>query len=380
MAEIKKGYTTGTCAQAATKGACLMLRGQEKVEAVRIKTPSGVNLNLGLIGQEINKNYARCAVIKDSGDDPDVTNGAKIYAEARWSDGQGITIKGGRGVGIATKPGLAIPVGEWAINPVPRRMILQEALKIFPARKDGLELIISVANGKELAKKTFNPQLGIAGGISIIGTTGIVEPKSLDAYKASLALQLNVLKAQGHNKAIFILGYVGEKFYASLRAKRSNLFNGIASPPAIGAAPRNDRLFNTPVIKIGDHIGFMLKECAKKKISEAVLIGHIGKLVKVANGQFDTNIKFGDNRIKTLLRYARKAGAEKEIIEKISKQISADAAAGILKENHLGKVFSVIAKGAVKKLNVLTKHNLKISCIILSLKGKALGCHPQNCI
>jgi cobalt-precorrin-5B (C1)-methyltransferase len=322
-------------------------------------TPSGKKMRLKLIDQKAGKKFARCGVVKDAGDDPDVTHGVKIYAEVKFSKGAGVSIRGGKGVGIVTKPGLAIPVGECAINPVPRQMIIREVSPYMTGEK-GLEVVISVPEGEELARRTFNPRLGIIGGISIIGTTGIVEPKSEDAYKASLSIQLDVLKAAGHRKVILVLGYVGERFCKDVLGVRDEL-----------------------IIKIGDHVGFMLEECVKKGFKNILLIGYIGKLVKVANGQFNTHIKYGDNRIETIARYASHCGAKKEVIAELSKQTTAEAAIYILRNNNLTRTFDRIAKDVTARIDeffsrqihpaLACKGRVHVKCLLLSLKGERLA-------
>lgn len=346
---MKKGFTTGTCAQAAAKAAAAMLTTGKLLKKVRIETPSGTSLNLNLIGQKIKKYSASCAVVKDSGDDPDITNGVKIYAEVRLSARRGVTIVGGCGVGRVTKPGLAVGVGEYAINPVPLQMINKEVSAFLPQGK-GLEVIISVPEGKELARQTFNPRLGVIGGISIIGTSGIVVPKSLDAYKASLSLQLDVLKATKHKKAVLVLGYVGERFAKEVL-----------------------KIDDDSIIKIGDHVGFMLKECFKKKIKEVLLIGHIGKLVKISKGQFNTHSKFGDNRIDTIAAYAKACGAKKEVVEELLKQATAEAAIDILRKNGLMKIFEMIAQKIAISIKEFLGERAGVKCILLSLKGEILN-------
>lgn len=346
---MKNGYTTGTCAQAAAKGACIMLANQKIVGAVEVETPSGVRADLNLTDQEVGNDFAKCAVIKDAGDDPDVTDGAKIYAEVRVCERSGVTVMGGKGIGRITKPGLALQVGEWAINPVPRKMIVREAAKFLPKDK-GLEVTISVPGGEVLAKQTYNPKLGIIGGISIIGTTGIVKPKSLDAYKASLALELDVLIAQGHKSIVLVLGYVGEKYCREkLKLNADSMF------------------------KIGDHAGFMLKECAKKGVEEILLVGHIGKMIKIANGQFDTHCRFGDGRVDGVARYAEACGADKQVISDILKETTAEATIEILKKYALVRVFDKIKKDVSMKAGVLVNNKVKIDCVLLSLGGEALG-------
>lgn len=352
--KLKAGFTTGTCAQAAAKAAGLMLINKKMIDSVDVETPNGVRLNLNIVGQKIGRNFAECAVVKDAGDDPDATNGVRIYAKVKHSGKKGISIIGGRGVGIVTKPGLAVAVGKYAINPVPRQMIIKE-IAAYLSKDKGMEVIISVPDGEKIAMRTFNPRLGIVGGISIIGTTGIVEPRSTDAYKKSLSLQINVLKAAGFKNITLVLGYVGENFCKKQKWLKSE-----------------------SIIKIGDHVGFILSECAKKKIRKALLIGHIGKLVKVANGQLDTNIRCGDNRIKTIARYAKLCGAKKEIIEAISAQGTAEATIDILKKHNLTRVFDMIAKKTVDAINEFVRNQLSVSCILLSLRGEELSVYPKK--
>lgn len=346
---LKKGFTTGTCAQAAAKAACIMLINRRMLNEIGVKTPGGKKLNLRLIGQKIRKNSAQCAVIKDSGDEPDVTNGARIYAKVKFSSVKGISIKGGKGVGKITKPGLSLKVGEWAINPVPRRMILEE-LSPFLLKDKGFEVSISVPEGKELAKQTYNPKLGIMGGISIIGTTGIVEPKSVDAYKASLALELDVLKAAGIDKVFLVLGYVSERF-----------------------CKEKLKVQDSAMIKIGDHIGFMLENSLKKKLRGVVLVGHLGKLIKVTNGQFNTHFSFGDKRLESLAHYAESCGGDTHTIHRILSQKTAEAAIGILRDAGLSQVFARIAKDVVKNCRELVSNGLEVNCILLSLTGEVLA-------
>lgn len=353
LSNARKGFTTGSCAQAAAKAAGIMLWTKRPLKKVKIQTPSGVWLNLKLIDQKIGKDFASCAVVKDSGDDPDITDRAKIYARVRLSRLSGITIKGGKGVGRVTKPGLSVKIGEYAINPIPRQMILKELSSYLPKAR-GLEVVISVPEGKRLAKKTFNPRLGIIGGISIIGTTGIVEPKSLDSYKQSLSLQLDVLKASGISRVYLVLGYVGERFCKDTL-----------------------KIGSQKIIKIGDQAGYMLKECLKKEIKDVILLGHISKMVKIANGQFNTHYSLGDNRLETIIRYAQRANASKQAIKEIGRQSTAEAAVEIIRENGLSKIFNQIARDVVLKLKKLTAHKLRLGCVILSLDARMLAAYPR---
>ena len=326
-----------------------MLLSGKTLDWVEVETPSSVKLRLSVVNPEIGDRYARCGVVKDSGDDPDITDGTKIYAEVKFSGGRGVAIRGGKGVGIVTKPGLAVPVGEYAINPTPREMILREIFRLLPEDR-GMEVIITVPDGERLAEKTFNSRLGIRGGISILGTTGIVEPRSIDAYKTSLSLQLDVHKASGSGKATLVLGYVGERFCKKVLHLPDDSF-----------------------IKIGDHVGFMLEQCEKKGMKEVLLIGHIGKLVKVAGGQFNTHFRFGDRRIETIARHAERCGAGPEIIDVLRQETTAEASIRLLRENGLTKVFDDIVREVVSQAKGLVGGKLRIHCILLSLEGEVLG-------
>ncbi len=347
--KLKMGYTTGTCAQAATKGSALMLAKGKIISTVEVLTPSKNKFNIKLIDQKIGKSFAKCGVIKDSGDDPDVTNGIKVYSKVKKTDVYGIKITGGTGVGKVTKQGLAVPFGEYAINPIPKIMIKKEIEQALNDCK-GIEVTISVPQGKKIAKHTFNSNLGILGGISIIGTSGIVLPRSVEAYKASLTLQLDVIKASGEKKVVLILGYVGEKYCNEVLKIKSDSF-----------------------IKIGDHVGFMIKECSNKNMKNIHLIGHLGKLIKVANGQFNTNIKHGDNRIESIAEYAKKEGAKDKIINEILDQKTAEAAIEIIKNNNLMNVFKNITMDVSKKLKDYVNNKINLICTILSLNGEELA-------
>ena len=215
-------------------------------------------------------------------------------------------------------------------------------------------MTITVPEGEALAEKTFNPRLGIKGGISIIGTTGIVEPKSINAYRTSLSLQIDVLRAQGSEKVTLVLGYVGERFSKNVL-----------------------HLPEDSVIKIGDHVGYMLDQCGEKGFKEVLLVGHIGKLVKVAGGQFNTHFRFGDRRIETIVDHARRCGADQKIIEAILRQTTAEATIDLLREHRMMNVFDDIAKEVALRVRDRVREKFRIHCILLSLKGEVLGSHDE---
>lgn len=251
--ELRYGYTTGSCATAATKAALLMFLNQKKQESVLIKTPKGWDLDLLIHDQTYDSQGASCSVIKDSGDDPDVTNGVKIFSRVYPASESGVHFHAGQGVGTVTSPGLSIPVGQAAINPVPRQMIEEVIAEVLAQADDnvgkGWNVEISIPQGIELAKRTFNPKLGIVGGLSVIGTSGIVEPMSEDALKASLKLELSVLKAKGLEQIIFVPGNYGKDFADELKLPESAL------------------------VKTSNYLGFMLDEAERMEIKKILLIG-----------------------------------------------------------------------------------------------------------
>ena len=317
------------------------------INEVEVKLPIGSEITLKITDFELNNGFSKCCVIKDAGDDPDITDKAKICAEVKKIE-KGIIIKGGWGVGKVTKPGLQIAVGEPAINPIPRKMILEEVSKVLPPNQ-GAEVTIFVPGGEELAKKTFNPKLGIVGGISILGTTGIVEPMSEEAFKESLVPQIDIALANGYDEIILTPGNIGEKIAIS---------KGVPSEA---------------IIQMGNFVGFMLEACVRKGIRKALLVGHISKLTKIAAGIFNTHAKVADARFETLAAYASLLGAEKKIIKSILESNTTEHALEILQENNLTKVFDLIAERAsVRSMEYIDK-KMEIGAILFSYQREIIG-------
>lgn len=290
------GFTTGSCAAAAAAAASHMLMTGEIVTEAAVRTPAGLLYRAMILqpqidteGKESGKRVScRCAVIKDGGDDPDITTGTLIEAEVSRSDIQGIVIQGGTGIGRVTKPGLDQPVGEAAINSVPRQMIARSAGEILEKWRSqaadtanpapaGLRVVISAPQGEALAAKTFNPRLGIVGGISILGTTGIVEPMSSRAVVETIRVQMRVLKAEGRRSVILAPGNYGLRF----------LHERYGLEPDRPVQISN---FVAEAVEIASALGF----------EKILLAGHIGKLVKVAGGVRNTHSQYGDRRIEIL--------------------------------------------------------------------------------
>jgi cobalt-precorrin-5B (C1)-methyltransferase len=282
--KLRYGYTTGACAAAASKAAVLMLCSGRKMDSVSIDTPKGWRLDVPLIDVVLWENALYCAVIKDSGDDPDVTHGIKIAAKAEWTDQDEIMITGGKGVGTVTKKGLLVEPGQPAINPGPRAMIIQEVSQVKPPGK-GVLIEISVPGGEKIAQKTFNPKLGIKGGISILGTTGIVEPKSEEAYKQSIRLELSVLKnSASHLKktddchqVILTPGNYGQKFLLEH-------YSGMEKY----------------IVHMGNYVGPVLEYTVELGFNNVLIAGHFSKLIKIAGGNFNTHSRVSDSRLEIM--------------------------------------------------------------------------------
>src|ERR687898_1271869 len=271
---LRSGYTTGTCAAAATKASLLAMLCGKKVSSVDVSLPKGRDAKLFIAWTRINPDSSvTSCVVKDAGDDPDVTHGAEICSTVSLLSSEGqIIIDGGIGVGRVTKPGLGLDLGSAAINPVPLSMIMQaireEGGDMLKER--GIKVIISVPKGESLAKQTDNPRLGIVGGISILGTTGIVLPYSTASFAASIRQSLDVSIAMGTEIAVLTTGGRSEDFAKAILGK---------SLP--------DHSF----IQIGDFAGYAIKQCSNKKIHKAIIAGFIGKLTKMAMGVKQTHVR-----------------------------------------------------------------------------------------
>ena len=314
--KLRFGYTTGTCAAAAAKGAVKMLLGGERLSEVELMTPKGILLSLVLLDVVQEPDRVSCAVQKDAGDDPDTTNGLMIYAEVTKTDGKEIVVDGGTGVGRVTKPGLQRKIGEAAINPVPLSMILREA-ENCAAEADyegGLRIIISVPKGEETARKTFNPRLGIVGGISILGTTGIVEPMSEKALVDSIAVEMKQHLAMGEEYLLVTPGNYGAEY----------LKNHMDLP-----FEKNMKCSNY----VGETIDLAIDQGAKG----ILFIAHIGKFVKVAAGIMNTHSHSADGRMEVLSSNAIRAGASLECAKLILDCNTTDDALEILSDQGILK-------------------------------------------
>ena len=329
---LRLGYTTGSCAAAASKAAAYMLLSGRRKEHITLETPKGITLELDIEDIAMSDTAVSCAVRKDAGDDPDITDGALVYSCVTYSNTPGVTIDGGEGVGRVTKPGLDQPVGNAAINSVPRLMIkenTEEVMKLFDCG-EGLSVVISIPQGKELAKKTFNPRLGIVGGISVLGTTGIVEPMSEKALVDTIRAELSQRRALGFETALLTPGNYGAEF---IRA-------------SLDTDPEK-------AVQTSNFIGDTLDICRELGFKRLLLIGHIGKLVKLAGNMMNTHSKYGDCRMEILAAHAGAAGADTGLIKKMLECVACDEAVRLMREAD-----PVLEKAALKSVTARAKANL----------------------
>jgi cobalt-precorrin-5B (C1)-methyltransferase len=358
---LRTGYTTGTCAAAATKAALSTLVNGEKLARVNVSLPKDKNIiiDIAWIKYE-NEKSVTAAVIKDGGDDPDVTNGAEICVTVSFLETVNkIIIDGGIGVGRVTKPGLGLEIGKAAINPTPLKMIKQAIEEIIGQQKNryGLSITISVPKGEEISKRTDNPRLGIIGGISILGTTGIVIPYSTASFAASIRQSIDVSKAMGSDSVILTTGGRSEDF------ARGIFGNSIA-----------DHAY----IQIGDFIGFSIKQCAIKKIKKANVIGFIGKLTKMAMGIKQTHVKGSHVDMNFLADLASRCGANNELIKKIRLANTARHVGELVDQFGLNIFYDVLCEEVYNHLSKYSPSELQIKIMLLDFNGKIIGKYPKD--
>lgn len=354
--KLRCGFTTGTCAAAASAGAARMLLSGKVIENITVITPSENSVTVGLTDIKKENDYVSCAVQKDSGDDPDVTDKILVYSTVSYEK-SGITVDGGEGVGRVTKNGLKQQIGEAAINPVPRKMI-EEQLKTAASDYSydgGLKAVISVPMGIQIAKKTFNPRLGIEGGISILGTTGIVEPMSEQALIDTISVELDVRKAQNEEFIIVTPGNYGQDFL------RDNL--GIAVDKCV---------------KCSNFIGDTIDMCIEKGFKSMLLVGHIGKLSKLGCTIYNTHSRYADGRMEAFALCAALCGAERQVLDNILGCITTDAALEILKkEGIFDETIKMLEKRIDRSLKLRAKGSIEIGMITFSEEYGIL-CKTEN--
>lgn len=313
--KLRRGYTTGSCAAAAAQAAARVLFGEEEPKTVKLTVPKGLTLWIPVHSVQKYEGQAQASVCKDSGDDPDVTDHIEVVVSIQPNPTPGITIQGGQGVGRVTKPGLEMPVGEAAINKTPRRMIREQIELVQQEHPEwegvGLLVTVSIPKGEEIAKKTYNPRLGIEGGISVLGTSGIVEPMSEKALTDSIRLELSMLKEAGHKTVLITPGNYGKTFLSE------GEFSSLAP-----IAPY--------AVKCSNFVGDTLDYCVQMGFDTALLVGHIGKFSKLAAGIMNTHSHYADGRLEVFTAHAALCGASRETLFALMQSVTTDEAIALL--------------------------------------------------
>ena len=358
--QLKGGYTTGACLAAGAKAGAMIMQGEDPGDRVDIVALDGTPLQIPIASVELLAQGVKVEIIKDAGDDPDITNGTSVFITVSFLTqeqlqpvyGQSILYKqilfeAGQGIGHATKPGLSLAVGEPAINPGPRQLVYN-SIKDMIGDKACL-VRVDIPAGTELATKTLNPVLGIEGGISVIGTTGVLRPMSEEAFKNSLVPQIEVAKAAGFTTQIFVPGKIGERIATSWG------------------------LPTEAMVQTSNFIGFMLEAGADHGLERILLFGHIGKLAKVAAGVFHTHNRVGDARLEVLAAYSAAKGMPAEGVQRILQAVTTEEALPVIEEYGLQSVYQVIAARASYRAERLLFNRLQVGTVLVTLQGKLLG-------
>ncbi|MBE6090821.1 MAG: cobalamin biosynthesis protein CbiD [Clostridium beijerinckii] len=365
---LRCGYTTGSCSAGAAKAATIILFNKEKnLNEIEIATPKGIDVTMPIESIEKFDDYVECTILKDGGDDPDNTHGIEIKAMVKKikpidnkifqdedlqkfdsvlvedsraekeDELERVVLKGGTGVGIVTKDGLFIPKGQAAINPVPRKMIKEEVLKVLPPG-ERVEVIISVPQGEKVAKKTFNPRLGIEGGISILGTTGIVYPMSEDALKASIKIEITQ-KAINNERLVLTFGNLGDNYCKELGFKEEE------------------------VVTCSNFIGFALETCVSCKVKSIIIVGHIGKMSKIAYGCFNTHSKVNGVRLEVIALELALLGYDMSLVKRVLEEKTCEGAVKMLGDGY-EKLYENIGNKIVQKIKEHVYGELEVDAVM----------------
>jgi cobalt-precorrin-5B (C1)-methyltransferase len=351
--KLREGYTTGACATATTKAALTaLITGEPQTESI-IYLPVKRFATFHIENCEMKEQKVTASTIKDAGDDPDATHGALIVSTVSWTNESGIILDGGVGVGRVTKEGLPIPVGEAAINPVPRKMIRETAegvLKEFGIER-GIKIVISVPDGEEIAKKTLNGRLGIIGGISILGTRGIVVPFSTSAYMASIIQAISVARASGCEHIVITTGGRSEKC----------------------AMKQFPELPEDAFVEMGDFVGFTLKQCKKQGVTRVSMVGMMGKFSKIAMGSMMVHSKGSSVDFEFLADIAGRAGADSALIEEIKQANTASQVGDMMAAGGFRLFFELLSDQCCIKALEEVKGGIAVDTSLYTMKGEFLG-------
>jgi cobalt-precorrin-5B (C1)-methyltransferase len=359
--KLRCGYTTGSCSAGAAKAATMILfKEAETLSEIEIASPKGINIEMPIEKIVKNTDYVECTILKYSGDDPDATSGIEIKATVKrikyqetkkkinefgdftddFNELEGVervVLKGGVGVGTVTKEGLFVAKGEPAINPVPRKMIKEEVMKVLPLG-ERVEVTISVPQGIEIAKKTFNQRLGIEGGISILGTTGIVYPMSEESLKASIKIEITQ-KALNNERLVLTFGSLGDNYCKELGFKEEE------------------------IVICSNFIGFALETCVSCKVKSIVMAGHIGKMSKIAYGCFNTHSRVNGVRLEVFGLELALLGYDISLVEKVLKEKTCEGAVKLLGEGY-SKLYENMGNKIIQKISEYVYGELQVDAVM----------------
>jgi cobalt-precorrin-5B (C1)-methyltransferase len=356
--KLRTGFTTGTSATAASMAAILSIINQKRIESVDVLLPKKDRIKININACKFDKNRACCSVIKDGGDDPDVTHGAEIVVDLTLtSKPNSIEIDGGEGVGRVTKPGIGLEIGQAAINQMPRKMITENLIMVGKKilEKNGIKVVISVPKGKELGPKTDNPRIGIVNGISILGTSGIVIPYSTASFAAAIRQQIDVVVSMGDDTVILTTGGRSEDYARKILELPEHSF-----------------------IQMGDFSGYAISQCVKKDIKKVYVGGFIGKFAKMATGVKQTHVKGSKVNMKFLSELAKNCKAEENVIEKIKNANTARNVQEIVVESNVKGFFDEICSNVYKQMKSHSADKMSIEIILFDFNGNELARHPKQ--
>lgn len=356
--KYRRGYTTGSCAAAAAKASAYMFFTNKIIENINIDTPKGIPLTLKVKNIELKDKYTICSIEKDGGDDIDATHTMDIFAKAELisREDEDIIVTGGVGIGIVTKKGLSVDVGKSAINPVPMKMIRNEVSKVLGENnkllnKDkSLKITIFAPQGEEIAKKTFNPRLGIVGGISILGTTGIVEPMSEEGWKKSLSIELEMKKAQGMETIILVPGNHGEEFIRDyMKIDMSNC------------------------VRMSNFVGYMLNEAKRLGFKKILMAGHIGKFIKISAGIFNTHSKVCDARNEIMIANLALMGADLDFLKEINECVTVEGAVEIIDKSNYTEIYNILCNKCKERAEEYLNEDIQVEVYMFRMDKSLLG-------
>jgi cobalt-precorrin-5B (C1)-methyltransferase len=353
----REGYTTGACAAAAAHAACLVLERDERAEVVAVPSPLGFAIPVPINRLGFRDGAAFAGAIKDGGDDPDVTHGAEVIATLRRVEQPGIHIRGGAGVGTVTQPGLELLPGSAAINPVPRRMIVNGVRTVLGTdRPDpGITVTVSIPGGEALAKKTLNARIGIIGGLSVLGTTGVVRPMSTASWRASVLQAIDVAAANHVGHIVLTTGGRSERFASALFPELPDM----------------------AFVQMGIFTGDALRRAAERRVARVTVCGMIGKLAKLAAGQMQTHVAGGGVDVAFLAGLARDAGAPTGLVDAIAGANTARHVEELIAAASFAPFYQHVALGVATMCDRYVGARLAVDVVLFDFDGRVLAQSPS---